>query len=58
MVQYIYVWFLSTYSISGPETTYLKPSSHFLLHLNFVGGKNPFSLPFPFLTSAFFQEPN
>ena len=29
------------------ETTYLKPYTHFLQHLNFVGGKNPFSLPLP-----------
>ena len=58
MVQYIYVWFLSTYSISGPETTYLKPSSHFLLHLNFVGGKKPFFPPLTLLTSAFVQKPD
>ena len=29
------------------ETTYLKPNTHFLLHLGFVGGKKPFFLPLP-----------
>ena len=50
------VWWLRYYSA---ETTYLKPSSHFLLHLNFDGGKKTFfPSPSHFLPSAFVQEPD
>ena len=38
---------VATYKLTTRETTYLKPDSHILLHLNFVGGKNPFFLPLP-----------
>ena len=50
------VWWLRCYSA---ETPYLKPSSHFLLHLNFDGGKKTFfPSPSHFLPSAFVQEPD
>ena len=44
MFMVLSVWWLRCYSA---ETTYLKPSSHFLLHLNFDGGKKTFFPPLP-----------
>ena len=56
MFMVLSVWWLRCYSA---ETTYLKPSSHFLLHLNFDGGKKTFfPSPSHFLPSAFVQEPD
>ena len=45
-------------NVLGNHLLYLKPNSHFLLHLNFIGGKNPFSLHFPLLTAVFVQRPD